>query len=181
MTFEISRTSAASVSKAASNVEFVDLSEAPAKARIVRQGYDVPAVKVDARRVDQFVGDLAQIPTRDLPRVVSQSIPGGTKVAAGTSVDLVLAPRTTIPFDIFEAVHADLSNKTLDAIDAVYADAAARKTLLTYETAAEVPASEKTHLVATLQEAGVSVDDSNPARTFAMAFDSARGGLAFQE
>jgi len=72
------------VTKPAASVEFVDLSEQPAKAKIVRQGYDVPAVKLDLKKVDQFVGDLAQIPTSQLPRVVSQAIPPGTKVTAGT-------------------------------------------------------------------------------------------------
>jgi len=168
------------VSRLAAGVEFVDLSEQPAKAKIVREGYDVPAVKLDLKKVDQFVGDLTQIPTKELPRVVSQAIPPGTKVTAGTVVDVVLAPRTKIPFSVFDAVHLDLATKTLDAIDPLFANAAAKKTLLTYSAASEVPEPEKAQLKTALQAVGVTVDETNPNKTFAKAFDSARGSMAFQ-
>lgn len=168
------------VTKPAASVEFVDLSEQPAKAKIVRQGYDVPAVKLDLKKVDQFVGDLTQIPTNQLPRVVSQAIPPGTKVTAGTVVDLVLAPRTKIPFNVFDGVHLDLATKTLDSIDPLFANAAAKKTLQTYQLAADVPAAEKTALTTAMASVGITVDEANPNKTFAKAFDSARGGLAFQ-
>jgi hypothetical protein len=159
--------------------QFVDLSEQAAKAKIVRQGYDVPAVKFDAKKVDQFIGDLTQVPTQQLPRVVSQAVPPGTKVAAGTVIDLVLAPLTKIPFSVFEGVHLDLATKNLDAIAPLVADTAAKKTLLTYEAADQVPAAEKTHLQAAFLTVGITVDEGNPNKTFAKAFDSARGGLAF--
>jgi hypothetical protein len=168
------------VTKQAASVEFVDLSEQPAKAKIVRQGYDVPAVKLDLKKVDQFVGDLTQIPVNQLPRVVSQAIPPGTKVTAGTVVDLVLAPRTKIPFSVFDGLHLDLATKTLDAIDPLFANAAAKKTLQTYAVAEEVPESEKTALKTAFLAVGITVDEANPNKTFAKAFDSARGGLAFQ-
>jgi hypothetical protein len=161
-------------------VEFVDLSEAPAKAKIVREGYDVPPVKLDLKKVDQFIGDLAQIPPKELPRVVSQAIPPGTKVSAGTVVDLVLAPRTKIPFNIFEGVHLDLAAKTLDVVDPLFADPASKKTLLTYTNANDVPQAEKDQLKTKFASVGITVDETNPNKTFAKAFDSARGGMAFQ-
>src|SRR5262249_54516983 len=118
----------ASVAAAAASVEFIDLSEQATKAQIVRQGFDVPAVLLDQRRVDQVVGDLTQIPQQELPRVVSQSITSGTRVPAGTVVDLVLAPRNRIPFSVFDNVHLDLATRNLDSIDPLIADPAARRT-----------------------------------------------------
>jgi hypothetical protein len=112
--------------------------------------------------------------------VVSQAIPPGTKVTAGTVVDLVLAPRTKIPFNVFDGVHLDLATKTLDAIDPLFANAAAKKTLQTYQLAEDVPAAEKTALTTAMASVGITVDETNPNKTFAKAFDSARGGLAFQ-
>jgi hypothetical protein len=164
----------------AQNVEFVDLSQTSAKAKIVRQGFDVPDVKLDPKKVDQFVGDLTQVPPKDLPRVISQAVPAGTKVAAGTVVDLVLAPRSKIPFNVFDGVHMDLAAKNLDAIDGLFADPAAKKTLLTYAAPEDVPEAEKAQLKTALQAVGVTVDETNPNRTFAKAFNSARGGIAFQ-
>jgi hypothetical protein len=165
---------------AAQAVEFVDLSAKPAKAKIVRQGFDVPAVQLDTKKVDQFVGDLTQILPKDLPRVVSQAVPAGTKVVAGTVVDLVLAPRTKIPFDVFTGVHMDLAAKTLDFIDPLFQNAAAKKTLQTYDAADAVPQVEKDALKTALQAVGITVDETNPNKTFQKAFDSARGGMAFQ-
>jgi len=79
-----------STTKSATGIEFVDLSDKPAKAKIVRQGFDVPEAKLDTKKVDQFLGDLTQISTKEAPRVVSQAIAPGTKVTAGTVVDLVM-------------------------------------------------------------------------------------------
>ena len=164
----------------AGSVEFVDLSAKPAKAKIVRQGFDVPEVQLDTKKVDQFVGDLTQILPKDLPRVVSQAVPPGTKVVAGTVVDLVLAPRTKIPLDVFTGVHVDLAAKTLDFIDPLFQNAAAKKTLQTYDSAVAVPQAEKDALKTAFQAVGITVDGSNPNKTFQKAFDSARGGMAFQ-
>src|SRR5262249_24295047 len=135
-------------------VEFIDLSEKPAKAKIVRQGFDVPQVALDVKKVDQFIGDLTQIPTKDLPRVGSQAIPSGTKVAKGTVVDLVLAPRSKTPFNIFQNFHADLAGKNLDSIDGLFTDVNARKTLLNYEFSGDIPTAEKNQLQTALQNAG---------------------------
>jgi hypothetical protein len=169
----------ASAARAGAGEKIVDLSEEPAKAKVLRQGFDVPQAKLDARKVDQFIGDLGEVPTRELPKVVSQSVAQGTKVPVGTVVDLVLAPRNRIPWDIFTGVHMDLAGKTLDAVDPLFSDAAARKTLLTYTSADAVPTAEKALLQTRFQQVGITVDESDPNKTFAKAFESARGGVAF--
>jgi hypothetical protein len=161
-------------------VEFVDLSGEPTKAKIVRQGFDVPAVRINDKLLEQFVGDLTQIPTKELPRVVSQAIAAGTKVAAGTVVDLVLAPRTKIPFEVLERPHKDLKGKMFDAIDALYADNVAKKTLLSYAAADQVPQAEKAALTQAFQKVGINVDDADANASFDRAFESAQSGLAFQ-
>jgi len=164
----------------AASIEFVDLSPQPAKAKIVRQGFDVPQPKIDAKKAEQLIGVLGQVSAQDLPRVVVQGIPAGTKVAAGTVVDLTLAPRSKIPFNIFENVHQDVIGKNLDQIDAVVTDAASRKTLLSYESGADVPQVEKDALTLKLAAAGIHVDPSNPQNDFSAAFDTARIALTFQ-
>jgi len=174
------RASASAALRASEGIQVVDLSGQPARAQIVRQGYDVPAVAIDQRRVDQIVGGLTQVPAVDLPRVLSQSVAAGTKVPVGTAVDLVLASRHRIPFNVFGNAHVDLANRNLDAIDPLLNDAAARNTLLTYSSANQVPAADRTRLITALQNVGVGVDDNDPNRTFGRAFDSARGALAFQ-
>ena len=161
--------------------KFIDVSGAPAKANIVRGGFQVPTPKLDITKTAQLIGDLVVIAPKDLPRVISQSIAPGTKVAAGTVVDLDLAPKSAISFDAFENLHMDLKGKSVDAISPLVADGAIRKLLLTYETAQDVPAADKAALGQAMGEVGIRVDDSDPERTFARAFDATRGALAFHE
>jgi hypothetical protein len=100
-------------------------------------------------------------------------------VVAGTVVDLVLALRAKIPFDVFTGVHMDLAAKNLDAIDPLFANPAAKKTLQTYQAADDVPQAEKDALKTAFLAVGITVDEANPGKTFQKAFDSARGGMAF--
>ena len=77
-------------------------------------------------------------------------------------------------------MHLDLATKTLDSIDPLFANAAAKKTLQTYQLAADVPAAEKTALDHRDGGRRHHRRRDEPNKTFAKAFDSARGGLAFQ-
>jgi len=165
---------------AASSVELVDLSKTATVAKIVRQGFDVPAVTFDPRKVEQFIGGLDIVIPKDVPRVVSQSIATGTKVAKGTVVDLVLAPRTKIPFEIFPNLHLDLATKKLADFEMLLTDSTVKKTLLTYDSPDIVPISEKENLKTQFLRAGITVDETNPGKTFDKAFQSVRNAMAFQ-
>src|SRR5687767_5968179 len=92
-------------------VVVVDLSPEPAKAKVVREGYQVPRAPLDAQKAAFLVDELIGILPEQTPRVLAQSIPAGSKVAQGTTVDLVLAPTDVIPFDIFADVHQDLKGR----------------------------------------------------------------------
>ncbi len=159
---------------------FVDVSPKPARAKVVREGYQVPPARVDANKIGVFIGDLVPTPPSQAPRVIGQSIAPGTRVTPGTVVDLMLAPKSSIPFDIFEELHADLAGKPITQIDPVFNNAAARKTLLTYEAAAEVPAAERSGLSMLLAQSGVQINEADGNRTFEKAFNSARNALAFR-
>ncbi|MBL8481814.1 MAG: PASTA domain-containing protein [Rhodocyclaceae bacterium] len=158
----------------------VDLSPEPAKAKVVREGYQVPAVALDEKKSGFFLDNLKQVPPRAQPRVVSQSIAAGTKVLPGTAVDLVLAPASTIPFDIFEGVHKSLVDRNLTALDPVLDDATVRQTLLKYNAAADVPPADKKIISDALAGAGVTINEDAADTGFGAAFNSARNALAFR-
>lgn len=159
----------------------VEVDDKPAVAKVVRDGFQVPAVQINQQATEFFLGGLVALQPRQTPRVVSQSIKAGTKVNAGTVVDLILAPPTAIPFTIFDNVHRDLRNRNVAALtDGILQDAATRQTLLKYEKAADVPAAEKTALTAQFRGANIGVDEAAPETSFEAAFNSARGALAFR-
>ncbi len=159
----------------------VEVDDKPAVAKVVRDGFQVPAVKINQQATDFFLGNLDVLQPRQTPRVVSQSIKAGTKVNAGTVVDLILAPPTAIPFSIFDNVHRDLRERSVAALtDGILQDATTRQSLLKYEKAADVPAAEKTALTAQFRSANMAVDEAAPETSFEAAFNSARGALAFK-
>lgn len=168
-------------SKVANANVLVDLTETVKSAQIVRRGYQVPAAKVDVSQAAKVIGELQVVNPKVLPRVISQSIVPGTKVPAGTAVDLVLAPKTIIPIDIFEGVHAAFKGKTVSDADPIATDVDARKILLTYEDPADVPAPEKQALTQILTRNGVNIDNTKTDTSFDAAFNTMRSVMAFQE
>lgn len=158
----------------------VDLSPEPAKAKVVREGYQVPAVALNEQKASFFLDNLKQVSPKQEPRVVSQTVPPGTKVLPGTAVDLVLAPTSSIPFDIFDNPHKSLAGKTLNVLDPVLDDAVVRQTLLKYSAPGDVAPGDKALLSTAFASAGVTVDDTNADTGFGAAFNSARGALAFR-
>lgn len=162
-------------------VVVVDLSPEPAKAKVVREGYQVPRAKLDVQKTGFLLEELVIVPPQQTPRILAQSIAPGSKVAQGTSVDVVLANTDVIPFDIFEEVHEDLKGRQLsELLDTALQSAQVRKTLLQYEKAEDVPLGEKQALILALESANVGVDDQDDTRSFARAFESARSALAFK-
>src|SRR5262245_57125934 len=118
----------------------IDLTEKAAKAKVIREGYQVPPAALDKNKA-QFEFDNFEItPPKSLPRVVSQSVPAGTKVTSGTVVDLVLVPRSGVRFDIFDGVHADFIGKNVEFMtEGILEDVKTRQILLTYENPDDVP------------------------------------------
>ncbi len=172
---------AAANPKAAEQV-YINLSPAPAQAKVVREGYQVPAVALDVSKSSFFIDNLQQISRKDEPRVVTQSVPAGTKVMPGTAVDLVLAPTSTVPFDIFHNPHKDLVGKNLNvATDGILENASVRQALLKYDNPGDVPAADKTMLISQFAEsANVHVDEGSADTGFDAAFNSLRSALAFR-
>ena len=167
-------------SKAAIPV-LIDLSPQPAQAKVVREGFQVPTVALNPAKAGFFIDNLALIDVKQEPRVVSQSVPAGSKVLPGQAVDLVLALTRDIPIDIFELPHRDLKNQRLNVLtDGILQDNAVRQTLLKYTLPGDVPTNEKTALVAQFAQQGITVDEGNADTGFAAAFNTVRGALAFR-
>lgn len=159
----------------------LEVGAAPAKAKVVREGYQVPAVGLNKQAAEFFIDNLRPLDPKQTPRVVTQSIPSGTKVTRGTTVDLVLAPPSDIPFGIFDNVHRDLRERSVsDLVDGMLQNATVRQTLLKYEKPEDVPAAEKALLQTEFGKAQVTIDEAQADASFAAAYNSARGALAFK-
>ena len=160
--------------------EFIDLSEKTKKAKVVREGFEVPTVAIEQKQAEFTINNLVTVQPKAMPRVVSQSIAAGTRVTPGTVIDFVVVPKSDIPFNIFTAVHESLTPKTLDFVDDLVENTTIREVLLKRESAAAVTPDEKKTLVTALQAKGIVVDDNQPGKTFEKAFNSVRSAAAFR-
>jgi hypothetical protein len=80
---------------------FIALGDQATQAAISRNGVTVSPVPIDPNQLQ----NLHLLPPVFSQRVVTQSIPPGTRVPQGTSVDLVLASPTILPISIVPGVH----------------------------------------------------------------------------
>lgn len=159
----------------------VEIADQPTVAKVVRDGFQVPSVTLNSQAAEFFLGNLEVLQPRQTPRVVSQSVKPGTKATLGTVVDLVLAPSTLIPFNIFDNVHADLVQRNVaDLLDGMLADPGTRQTVLKYDKAEDVPAADRAVLTTRFNAADVRISEENLNTGFAAAFNAARGALAFK-
>jgi len=160
--------------------QVIEISPKPVTSKVVREGFEVPKVTLNKTAATFAIDNLAIVGPRFLPRVVSQSIPPGTKVTRGTVVDFVVVPKQDIPFDIFENIHAGLIGKGLTQVDDLVENVTVRNVLLKNETAADVTAADRAVLVTEFQKKGIAVDDAQPGTTFEKAFESVRMAVAFR-
>lgn len=160
----------------------VEVAPQPAQAKVVREGFQVPAVALNNQAAEFFLDNLEVLQPRQTPRVVSQSIQPGTRVTAGAVVDLVLARSSDVPFNIFAGVHTGLRQRTVDTLlDGMLAQPTVRQAVLKYDKAEDVSAADRTLLVQQFQQsADIAIDDTSPDTSFAAAFQSARMALAFK-
>ena len=173
--------SAFSASSASSGLKVIDVSDKPMKSNVVRQGKQVPAVALDQKIVDTFVTpDVIVTPTL-APRVVSQSIAPGVKVARGAGVDIVLAPRNTIPVDVIVGVHEGFRGRNIGGVvDSILTRPEVVSAVLDFETAEEVPAAERAAIEQVLASNNIGIVPDNSKRNFDAAFRTLKGAAAFR-
>ena len=88
----------------------IDISDANAvPPAILRGGNQVVPPIVIGPRVDDFIGGLVPLPRPQIPRVISQSVPANTRVAVGTTIDLVMVPVDDINVGLLGGTHPDVA------------------------------------------------------------------------
>jgi hypothetical protein len=160
--------------------QLIEISDQPVVVNVVREGNPVPVPKLNPARANFEIENLVTLVPRQLPRVVSQSIPPQTKVTRGTVINFVVVPRSDIPFNIFEGLHESFVGKPLNFADSLVDNQSVREVLLKNEAATDVTPAEKATLVTAFQSKGIVVDDTKPGQTFEKAFNNVRGAVAFR-
>jgi len=167
--------------RASNQTVFVELGDKPAKANISRNGYRVPSILPDNDRLDVLLSGLFIEQTKKKPRVLDQSIAPGTRVSAGTTIDLVLAPREDINIGIFDNIHEGVSaNNIGEILDRVAEQRQLQDLVLRYESAADVPEAERVLLGNLItQTVDIEINDEKPGQSFGNAFNTMQVVYAF--
>jgi hypothetical protein len=157
----------------------VEVGPATVVPTIVRGGKEITAPAFNQNRIDDFLSHISTLPRLLVPVAVSQSIPGGTLVPKGTPVDIVLVPMSNINFGLFDQTHADLAAHAVTDVLPILQDPTV-SAALSKASAADLTAAEKQAITDKLRTINVAIDDTNPAKTFELAFNSLKGAQAFQ-
>jgi hypothetical protein len=157
----------------------VDVGAATVIPTVVRGGEEVKSPQLNLDKVSDLVTRLVPITRIKVPRVVSQSIPAGTRIPKGTPVDLVLIPVSDIDFSLLTTVHDDLKAKTIDSMLPLVSDPAIVP-ILQKDSVDNLTDAEKATLTSKLAPLGVTVDNTVPGKSLSLAFQSLQSAKAFQ-
>jgi hypothetical protein len=165
-----------SVRAAPPSTVFVELGEAAQKAQIARDGVGVPQVTLNVDALDDLLAGRPQLVTK----VVSQSIPPGTAVPRGTTVDVVLAQPGVLPIDVIRDPHLSLTGRSLATVydDFVRDNPGVRNVLARNETAATLSTADRGVIEAAFAAREVPISDE-PGRTIDQAFGSLQAAFTF--
>jgi hypothetical protein len=159
------------------NVQVIEVGELPAVNLIVREGQEVRSPALDLARVDAYVDRAQPIHKYSLPRVVSQGVKAGTRVAKGSVVDLTLAPPTDVSLGLIKNSHQDLEAWTVPQI--AFALQQHRTLLDRKATAAELTPQEKEQVISTFVQYEITIDEQEPGFTFDNLYQAMQGARAF--
>jgi hypothetical protein len=158
---------AAAAARATVSDVVVDLDAAPAKATIVRGTTAVETPSINLERASGLLENFIPVAHNNDPRGVRQSIAEGTIVARGTAVDVDFLTPNQVTLGIFEGVHADLQNLTVNGVASLLQDP--EVTPLLQKSTNDLTAAERQNLTAKLATINVGVDDTVPSRSLAAA------------
>ena len=164
-------------------IKVVDVSTKPAQANVVREGKLVPSVATDATALKNWL-DLGVVrPAEGLARVVTQSIPSGTRVARGTTVDILLSEPRLIPINVLERPHRSLVDRGVtvqNVVDDFLTDAEIRNAVLDNDRPETLPPATQERIRTAFRGRDVLIDDGDPSRDFGAAFRTLKTAAAFR-
>jgi len=173
------KTTSAGVALTRVESRVVDVSEKTVVPTVVRAGEEVKSPQLNTDKVADLVGRLVPITRVKVPRVVSQSIPAGTRIPKGTPVDLVLVPVSDIDFSLLDTVHDDFKIKAVDSVLPLLSDPAV-EAILKKGKAGDLTEAERTTLTTKLAPLGVEVNDAVEGKSLNLAFQSLQSAKAFR-
>jgi hypothetical protein len=176
----------ATLSSATSNlsqaIKVIDVSDRPAVANVIRDGKQVPAVTTSALNLQNWLNIGVIRPIEDRRRIVTQTVPPGTRVARGTTVDIVLADPGIIPINILDRTHQTLVERNFTVqgiVDNFLVNPVIRDAVLDAGTVDQIPGPTQTLIRNAFNAQSAPIVDGDPVRDISAAFRTLKAAAAF--
>jgi hypothetical protein len=165
----------------ASGIKFVDISDKPVEAEVIRNGVKVGRVDIRQDLVADFIAPDRLDTRLAQPRVIFQSVPRDKRVARGTVVDVVLSSPHLIGANFVAGSHTGLAGRSLgDVGDLFLANAAVEDAVRKATTPDELNAEVRGSIEATAVQNNIAVSPTAPQQDFNALFAAIKAAQTFK-
>lgn len=166
---------------ASSGIKFVDISDKPVEAEVIRNGSKVGRVDLREDLVLDYVAPERLDPRLEQPRIVFQSIRSGERVPRGTVVDIVLSGRYLINADFIAGSHASLAERSIgDVGDLFLVNPAVEDAVRKATSADDLNADIRGLIEQTAGQNDIPITDTAPDRDFKSLFTAIKAAQTFR-
>lgn len=165
----------------AGTVRFVDISDRPVEAEVLRNGVKVSKVEIREDLVQNFIAPENLDVRLDQPRIVFQSVAAGQRVARGTVVDIVLASRYLVGADFVRGAHPGLVARSVGEVGDLFLAAPDVEDAVRRAAAPEdLSATARAAIEATAAANNVAIDGTAPGQDFRALFTTIKAAQTFR-
>lgn len=107
------------------DVVFVDVGARAVESKVVRDGVPIGVLHIDPEVLQDVIIDRPVVAFR----IVGQSVPPGTPVPQGTTVEVTLARPGSLPVGVVSGVHRDLAGRRVEEVFSAFVTPATRRVL----------------------------------------------------
>lgn len=157
----------------------IDVGDKPVRSTVLRDGREVKAPVLIPEKVFEFVDRLPPVNRFTIPRVLTQGIAPGVKVARGTVVDITCVPATAIKVGLLETSHVALRERTVATVANVINDDLAT-VLSGHESASSLTQADRTKVQTAFNQLQITTDDTRADSSFETAYQTLRDVHVFR-
>lgn len=164
-----------------SGPKFVDISDKPVEAEVIRNGVKVGRVNIRQDLVADFIAPDRLDDRLAQPRVIFQSVPRDKRVARGTVVDVVLSSPYLIGTNFVAGAHVALAERSLGEVsDLFLANTAVEEAVRRAETPEALNADIRGLIENTAAQNNIPVSTTTPQQDFGALFAAIKAAQTFK-
>ena len=160
---------------------FVDISDKPVEAEVIRNGSKVARVNIREDLIGDFIAPERLDQRLVQQRVVFQSVAIGQRVARGTVVNIVLASSFIIGTDFVTGSHAGLAQQSIGQVgDMFFVNPLVETAMRRATVADDLPPEIRTAIEATAAQNDIQITPADQSQDFQALFTTIKAAQTFR-